>query len=73
MTMSWVAETVATITAPNTISGSDLSGSFSPRKTIAAISSSCVNTSQPRRRPNQRDSSGTSSASISGAQKNLKV
>ncbi len=50
-----------------------LAGSQEPRKTIAAISSICVNTSQPRRRPSRRDSSGTSSASISGAHRNLIV
>ena len=44
-----------------------------PRKTIAAISRSCDSNSQPRRRPSRRDSSGTSSASISGAHRNLMV
>ncbi len=73
MTISWLAETNATSTAPATTSGSDLAGSLNPSRTIAAISNSCVKTSQPRRRPNRRDRNGTSRASISGAQMNLKV
>jgi PAT family beta-lactamase induction signal transducer AmpG len=40
---------------------------------IAAISSSCVSSSQARRRPSQRASTGTSSASTIGAQRNLSV
>ena len=51
----------------------DTAGSQKPRKTIAAISRNCDSNSQPRRRPNRRDSTGTSSASISGAQRNFIV
>ena len=49
MTMSCVAEAVATINAASaTISGAR-TGSWKPRNRIAAISSSWVNTSHPRR------------------------
>ena len=72
-TMSCVAEAVATSSAPSATSPGAAAGSQKPRNTIAAISRSCVNTSQPRRRPSQRDSSGTSSASVSGAQRNFTV
>ena len=40
---------------------------------MAAISEICENNSQPRRRPNKRDSTGISSASASGAQRNFKL
>ena len=48
-------------------------GSQRPSKTIAAISKNCDSRSQPRRRPSRRDSTGTSSASISGAHRNFMV
>ena len=59
MTMSWVAEAVATITAASaTISGA-FSGSWMPSRTIAAISRICESTSQPRRWPSRRPRIGT--------------
>ena len=71
--MSWVAEAVATRSAPKATTNGDSAGSQNPRKTIAAISKNCDSKSQPRRRPKSRDSNGTSSASISGAHRNLIV
>ena len=71
--MSWVAEAVATRSAPIATGSGETDGLHRPRKTIAAIKRNCDSKSQPRRRPNRRDSSGTSSASISGAQRNLIV
>ena len=73
ITMSWVAEAVATRSAPTATSQGAAAGSHSPRNTIAAISSTCEKMSQPRRRPSRRDSTGTSSASTSGAQRNFAV
>ena len=73
MTMSCVAEAVATRSAPTATRNGDTDGSQEPRKTIAAISKNCDSNSQPRRRPKRRDNSGTSSASINGAQRNLMV
>ena len=71
--MSWVAEAAATSKAPSATIPGAVAGLVEPRNTIAAISRICVNTSQPRRRPSQRDSSGTSSASVSGAHRNFTV
>ena len=73
ITMSCVAEAVATSSAPTATSHGAAAGSQRPRNTIAAISRNCENTSQPRRRPSQRDSTGTSSASTSGAHRNFTV
>ena len=73
MTMSCVADAVATSSAPNATSHGALAGLQKARNTMAAISSSCENTSQPRRRPSRRDSTGTSSASTTGAHRNLMV
>ncbi len=56
ITMSCVAEAVATRSAPTATSQGAAAGSHRPRNTIAAISRICENTSQPRRRPSQRDS-----------------
>ena len=73
ITMSCVAEAVATMSAPNATSHGALAGSVNARNAVAAISRSCENTSQPRRRPSSRESTGTSSASTSGAHRNLMV
>jgi hypothetical protein len=73
ITMSWVADAVATRMAATIASTGPLLGSQTLRIAIAAISISCENTSQPRRRPNLCESSGMSSASTSGAQRNLMV
>ena len=71
--MSCVAEAVATSSAPSATVGGDTAGSQAPRKTIAAIKRNWDSNSQPRRRPKRRDSTGTSSASISGAHRNFIV
>ena len=71
--MSCVADAVATNSAPTATMNGETEGSQSPRKTMAAISRNCDSNSQPRRRPNRRDNNGTSSASISGAHRNLMV
>ncbi len=73
ITMSCVAEAVATRSAPNATSQGDAAGLQKARNTIAAISNSCDSTSQPRRRPSHRESSGTSSASTTGAHRNFSV
>ena len=73
MTMSWVAEAVATRSAPKATYHGEIAGLQKASNTIAAISRSCENTSQPRRRPSSRDSTGTSSASTTGAHRNLMV
>ena len=74
MTMSWVAEVAATTSAAiATTSGETENGSHRPSKTIAAMSTICENTSQPRRRPSAPENSGASSASTTGAHKNLSV
>jgi hypothetical protein len=73
ITMSWVADAVATRSAPRATSPGATAGSAIPRKAIAAINTSWVSTSQPRRRPSIRDSTGTSTASTRGAHKNFAV
>jgi hypothetical protein len=73
ITMSWVAEAVATSSAPSATSQGEAAGSQNAKNAMAAISSSCENTSQPRRRPSSGESSGTSSASTIGAHRNLMV
>ena len=74
MTMSWVAEAVATKSAaPNGRYQTTAAGLQKASRTIAAISRSCENTSQPRRRPKKRARIGTSSASTTGAHRNLMV
>ncbi len=72
-TMSWVAETKATTTAPAATMSGAATGFWKPRKRIAAASSNWVASSQPRRRPSQRESRGTSRASTTGAQRNFSV
>jgi hypothetical protein len=73
MTMSWVAEAVATRSAAiATISGAR-TGSWKPRNRIAAMSRIWVNTSQPRRWPSSRPRNGTPKASTTGAHRNLIV
>ncbi len=74
MTMSWVAEAAATkVAAPKTTYHGEIIGLQTASSTMAAISRSCENTSQPRRRPSSADSTGTSSASTTGAHRNLMV
>ena len=58
MTMSCVAEAVATITAASATIHGEASGSWAPRNSSAAMSMSCVNTSQPRRWPSSLPSTG---------------
>ena len=70
-TMSWVAEAVATASAAIATMKAETAGSHKPRNTIAAISQACENNSQARRRPKSFDNTGRSSASTSGAHKNL--
>ena len=71
--MSCVAEAVATSSAPNATYHGDTIGSQNARNTTAAISRNCDSTSQPRRRPSSRDSTGTLRASTSGAHRNFSV
>ena len=54
MTMSCVAEAVATTTAASATIHGATSGFWKPRKTIAAMSRSWDSTSQPRRWPSAR-------------------
>ena len=72
-TMSWVDDIAATSSAPSATNSGERAGSVSASSRIAPISSSCENTSQPRRRPNARVKNGTCSASTSGAQRNFSV
>ena len=73
MTMSCVAEAVATSSAASaTISGAR-TGSWKPRNRIDAMSRSWVNTSQPRRWPSALLKIGTWKASTIGAHRNLMV
>ena len=73
ITISCVADAVATRSAPNATSHGDAAGLQKARNTIAAISRICDSTSQPRRRPSSLESTGASSASTTGAQRNLSV
>ena len=73
ITISCVAEAVATSNAPSATINGERAGSVRASSRIAAINSSCVSTSRPRRRPNTRDSSGIGTLSISGAQRNFSV
>jgi len=74
MTMSCVADAVATMSAaPKTTYQESFAGSQNPSRAIAAIIVSCEHTSQPRRRPKSRENTGTSSASTTGAHRNLMV
>ena len=52
--MSCVDDIAATSSAPSATNSGERAGSVSASSRIAAISSSCENTSQPRRRPNVR-------------------
>ena len=74
MTMSCVAEAVATKTAAlNTTYHGATAGSQKASSAIEMISRNCENNSQPRRLPNSGESTGTSSASTTGAHRNLMV
>ena len=72
-TMSCVAEAVATISAPSAIIAGAATGSHDAEQDDRRDQRNCVNISQPRRRPSQRDRIGTSKASMIGAHRNLKV
>ncbi len=71
MTISCVADAVATSSAAMATGMGETAGLQSARSTIAAISNSCVSISQPRRRPSSSERIGTSSASVSGAHRNF--
>ena len=73
MTMSCVADAVATRSAPTATISGETDGSQAPSKTIAAIRRNCDNSNQPRRLPKRRDSNGASSASTIGAHRNFTV
>jgi hypothetical protein len=68
-----VAEAAATTTAARAIMSGACNGSWAPRKTIAPMSRSWEKTSQPRRWPSVRLSTGTWKASTIGAQRNFRV
>ena len=67
MTMSWVAEAKATITANAPIAVSPPLGPTAAIPTRPAATTICDNSIQPRRRP-MAPSSGTSTRSTTGAQ-----
>ncbi|MCC2636182.1 MAG: hypothetical protein K0S48_4068 [Ramlibacter sp.] len=69
--MSWVAEAKATATAHQTIGSSDAFGSTSAMPHRPAMIASCASSSQLRRCPSQRVSSGSRTRSTSGAQIHL--
>src|SRR6201987_1328245 len=71
-TMSWVEEAGATRSAASATKGGERAGSVIASSRIVAISSSCENRSQPRRRPNAFVNNGTCSASTNGAHKNFR-
>ena len=71
-TMSCVEDVVATNSAARATNSGERAGSVNASSRIAAISSNCENTSQPRRRPKARVNNGTCSASTSGAHRNFK-
>lgn len=73
MTMSWLAEQKATITASSAVWPGSMRGSTAPRPSSAATSAAWVASSQPRRRPNTRDRTGSGSRSISGAHRNFRL
>ena len=68
-----VEDIAATNSAPSATNSGERAGSVSAKNRIETISSSCENSSQPRRRPNCRVKNGTCSASTSGAQMNFSV
>ena len=68
MTMSWVAEAKATITAKPTMVARPALGPVSAMATRPAATTSWASSIQPRRRPN-RPSRGTSTRSTMGDQK----
>ncbi|MCY1557837.1 hypothetical protein D9M68_947200 [compost metagenome] len=70
--MSCVAEANATASAHHTTSVSPVRGSASAMPTSDAMMKNCDSSSQLRRRPIQRVSSGIGNRSTSGAQHHLK-
>ena len=71
MTMSWLAEQNATMSASAAVASGSAAGSIEPSATMARMSAACVVTSQLRRRPMSRLSTGTRTASITGAHRNF--
>ena len=71
--MSCVAEPKATASAHQTMGASASWGSLNAMPTKPAITSPCDSSSQLRRRPSQRVSSGSGSRSTSGDQTHLKA
>ena len=63
---------MATANAHQTMGSSACCGSLKAMPTSAAMMTHCDNSSQLRRRPSQRVSSGIGSRSTSGAQTHLK-
>ena len=70
--MSCVAEPQATASAQPTMGPSAWRGSANAMPTSPATTTACANSSQLRRRPSQRVSSGSGSRSTSGAHSHLK-
>ena len=70
--MSCVAEPNATASAHHTTGCSDCCGSLNAIPASPAMMASCDSSSQLRRRPSQRVSSGIGIRSTSGAQTHLK-
>ncbi len=71
--MSCVAEPKATASAHHTSGVSETRGSLNAMPHSPATMSICANSSQPRRRPSQRVSSGSGMRSTSGDQTHLKA
>jgi hypothetical protein len=73
MTMSWLADRNATMTATNAAVHGLTPGSVKPSPRIASASASWITNAQPRRRPSLVVTPGSGRRSISGAQRNLKL
>ena len=71
--MSWLADRNATTKAAIAVSQGSTVGSVWPMKKIAIASRICVSSSQLRRRPSRRVSTGSGTWSMIGDHRNLKV
>ena len=71
MTMSWLAEQKATMTANRAVHHNSVTGFVDPSASSASAKQAWVTSAQPRRRPHRRVTTGRRSRSISGAQANF--
>ena len=73
MTMSWLADRKATMTAAIAVAAGSLRGSVMPIARIAKANGIWIANAQPRRRPSRAVRNGIGRRSISGDHRNFRL